>query len=621
MQKFDNVFIRGVGHFLPGPKIDCDEMDEFIGSINKQSGRIKRRILGENGIKTRHYGINSDGSTRMSLAEMGAEATRHALDDADMELQDLDFIATGTVSGDVVVPGFSNMLQGELGAPPMETLSINGICSSGMSALKMAAAQVDQGDHTNALVNASEFPSRLFKKTRFEKSAEVDFSSHFLRWMLSDGSGSFVISNQPNAKGLRLRLKWMHNKSFSGDFPTCMCIGYDDTNSGKSYLDYDSVADAEAHSQFFLRQDIRLLPNLFEVGFAEYLSLVKSGEVRPLEVDHFLAHYSSERFSETIKDLMKKSDAFIPEERWYSNLSTSGNMGAASIFVMLSEFLKDKEIKAGEKILLFVPESGRFSVSFAMIEVEEENAPSLQTEEPTETVDPPIPESLKNNFPHLFLNLSEIWSDYRSTTLRTGLARSVFSRTITPEDYRHWMAHWIPQVRQGAVWMRNAISHLPEDLRELAGLIETHAGEEQFDFNILYKDYKNLGGVQPLDDMKRTPSGEALHNYMMAKGESQPLALLGGIFIIEGTGQKIIPSLLPFLKDSLGKDLEIFHFLQYHGENDENHLERWSSAVALAMDYSPNVANDIIDCARQVATLYRMQWDDISNIVKSMRSQ
>ncbi len=615
MQKFKNVFIRGVGHFLPGPKVDCDEMDQYIGLINKQSQRIKRRILGENGIQTRHYGIDSEGKTLISLTEMGAEATRRAIEDADLRLEDIDFIATGTVSGDVVVPGLSNMLQGELGAPPLETLSVNGICSSGMTALKMAASQIESGEHAHAVVNATEFPSRLFKKTRFEKSASIDFSSHFLRWMLSDGAGTFVVSNKGKDKGLQFRLKWMHNKSFSGDFPTCMCIGFDDSNSGKSYLDYDSVSDAEAHSQFFLRQDIRLLPNLFEVGFAEYLSLVKAGEVKPLEVDHFLAHYSSERFSHTIKDLMKKSDAFIPEDRWYSNLSTSGNMGAASIFVMLSEFLKEKQVKAGEKILLFVPESGRFSVSFAMIEVEEAGEPSQSIAANSETVDPPIPDSLKNNFPHLFLSLSEIWSEYRSETLRTGLAKSIFSRTITPEIYKQWMSYWIPQVREGAVWMRNAIAHLPDDLKELAGLIETHAGEEQFDFNILYKDYKNLGGALALDDMQRSPGGEALHNYMLAMGRSNPIALLGGIFIIEGTGQKIIPSLLPFLKDSLGQNLEIYRFLQYHGENDENHLERWSSAVSLALDYSPEATSDIIDCAQQVSLLYRMQWNNISRSV------
>jgi 3-oxoacyl-[acyl-carrier-protein] synthase-3 len=616
VQSYNNVYITGVGHFLPGPKIDNDEMSDFIGPINKQSDRIKRRILGENGIVTRHYGIDREGRTTTSMAQMAAVSSRESLKSANIELNDLDLIATGTVSGDVVVPGFSNMLQGELKAPPLETISINGICSSGMTAFKAAASSIEMGEHTNALVNATEYPSRLFKSSRFENFKEVDFNSHFLRWMLSDGSGSFVLSNKPKNEGLSFKIKWVHNKSFSGDFPTCMTIGYDKTNSGASYLDYDSVAEAEGQGQFYLRQDIRLLPNLFEVGFTEYLNLVESGHINPMKIDHFLCHYSSEKFSGTIKDLMMKADVFIPEDRWYSNLSTSGNTGSASIFIMMSEFLKEKEVKAGEQILFFVPESGRFSVSYALLEVcEDTNDQSLTKEE---EITAPITDSLKNEFPDLFLKLSQIWSDYRSEVFRNSMVQKIFAREITREDYKKWMSLWIPQVQVGSVWMRNAIAHLPEDLKPLAEIIETHAGEEQFDFKILYNDYKALGGEAPLDTLKRCPAGDALNEFMMSTGRTNPLALLGGIFIIEGTGQKIIPALLPFLKDRLGENLNIYRFLTYHGENDQAHLERWASAVSIALSTSPNMADDIVSCAQKVSKLYSMQWSEIASEVSKL---
>ena len=616
MQFFDNVYVTGVGHHLPGPKINNDEMSDFIGPINKQSDRIKRRILGENGIVSRHYGIDKEGNTQTSMVAMAAESSRKSIESAGIDLSDIDLIATGTVSGDVVVPGFSNMLQGELKAPPLETVSINGICSSGMTALKSAATTIEVGEHKNALVNATEYPSRLFKSSRFENFKEVDFNSHFLRWMLSDGSGSFVLSNEAKEKGLSFKLKWIHNKSFSGDFPTCMTIGYDKTNSGGSYLDYDSVAEAESQGQFFLRQDIRLLPNLFEVGFTEYLNLVEQGHIRPMEVDHFLCHYSSERFSGTIKDLMMKSDVFIPEDRWYSNLSTSGNTGSASIFIMMSEFLKEKNPKPGDQILFFVPESGRFSISYAMLEVCEADKNAVLTNE--ETITPPITDSLKNEFPELFLKLSKVWSEYRSQVFRNPMVQKIFSREITPEDYKKWMSLWIPQVQVGSIWMRNAVAHLPDELKPLAEIIETHAGEEQFDFKILYNDYKSLGGEAALDDLKRCPAGDALNEFMMSTGRTNPLALLGGIFIIEGTGQKIIPALLPFLKDRLGENLNIYRFLTYHGENDQAHLERWASAVSIALSTSPNMADDIVDCARKVSQLYSMQWSEISTEVSKL---
>ncbi|NQZ00951.1 MAG: 3-oxoacyl-ACP synthase [Bdellovibrionales bacterium] len=611
MQKFKNVYVTGTGHFLPGTKINNEEMDQYIGSVNRQSSRIKKMILTENGIKTRHYAINPEGDSKYSVAEMGAQASRVALADAGIELSDLDMIASGTTGGDVVAPGFSNMLQGELKAPPLETMSVSGICCSGMSALKSAAQTVDSGEHQHALVNATEFPSRLFKKTRFDNFEEgVDFNSHFLRWMLSDGAGSFVLSNKPKQNGLSFRLKWMHNRSFSGDFPTCMAVGFGKENAGKGYLDYPSLTEAEKHGGFHLRQDIRLLPNLFEVGFSEYLKLVKEDHIHPGKIDHFLCHYSSEKFSGTIKDLMMKSDVFIPEDKWYSNLSVSGNTGAASIFIMLSEFLKEKEVKPGEQILFFVPESGRFSVSYALLEVCESESAEAVLE--GDDMAPPMPDRLKSDYPEMFLELSQVWAEYRSNALRTPLAQKVFSRELTKQEYCKWMSLWIPQVRVGSVWMRNALANLPDELKNLQGLIETHASEEQFDFNILYKDYKNMGGTMELDDMKRTPSGDALNQFMMSMGESNPMALLGGIFIIEGTGQKIIPTLLPFLKDTFGTELKVYKFLEYHGENDQNHLMRWANAVDLALAYSPNMASEIVECAKKVAMLYSMQWTDIS---------
>ena len=50
----------------------------------------------------------------------------------------------------------------------------------------------------------------------------------------------------------------------------------------------------------------------------------------------------------------------IPKDRWFTNLSTKGNTGAASIFISLDEAFNNGLFKEGERILLMVPESGRF---------------------------------------------------------------------------------------------------------------------------------------------------------------------------------------------------------------------------------------------------------------------
>ena len=600
---FKKVFFNSTGSFLPGPAVNNDDMDSYIGSVNAQSSRIKRRILAENGIKSRHYGIDKEGKTQFSSSDMAIKAIENTLEGTGVKMDDVKFLSTGTVGADMAAPGFANLVQGQLRAAPMQTMSFQGICASGVAAMKAAASVVELGEFDKAVAVATEFPSRLFKASRFQQIEEnLDFDSHFLRWMLSDGSGAVLMENKPRETGISLKLDWIHLKSFSGDYPTCMQIGAPWGEAKKSYLDFSSLAEAEKAGSFLLRQDIRLLPNLFDVGISEFMNLVQNDEIQPTEVDHFLCHYSSERFSGVVKTLMEKAAVMIPPEKWYSNLTSKGNTGAASIFIMLDEFMRTKKPKAGEKILCFIPESGRFTVSFMLFEVLE-NGKTVQRERKK-------PE--RQLVEKLLLELGGVWHNYRSSVFRTEFANKIFNGNFSVEDYQQWMENWIPQVREGSKWMRTAISNLSNKFEGIQELIEEHAGEEQFDFKVLYADYQNAGGTKDIDDLKRNPGGEALNKYMYERaGGINPLGLLGGIFIIEGTGNKIIPTMLPFLKKSLNLQMNVFKFLEYHGENDVKHLERWANAVELALTLEPTAYDDILNTAKKVAELYHSQWEQV----------
>lgn len=599
---FKRVFLNSVGSFLPGVAVSNDEMDSYVGSINSQSSRIKRRILAENGIVSRHYGIDQEGRTQFSATDMAIQSIENTLQKVNQKINDISFLSSATVGADLAAPGFANLIQGQLRAAPMQTMSFQGICASGVAAMKAAAQVIELQEFKKSVAVATEFPSRLFKASRFQKVEEnLDFDSHFLRWMLSDGSGAMYFEDKPNAKGISLKLNWIHLKSFSGDYPTCMQIGSPWNKPTTSYLDYSSLEEAEKDGSFLLRQDIRLLPNLFDVGISEFMQLVRSNEIQPQDVDYFLCHYSSERLSGVVKTLMEKAGLTIPHERWFSNLKTRGNTGAASIFIMMEEFLRTHDLKPGQKILCFVPESGRFTVSFMLFEVMKDGqAGTVQKPKPPERT--PVEK--------LLLELGEVWHEYRSSVFRSEFAHRIFNAQIQVQDYQRWMENWIPQVREGSIWMRTAISNLSAKFEGIQELIEQHAGEEQFDFNILYNDYKTSGGTKVLDDLKRNAGGEELNNFMYERARSKdPLGLLGGIFIIEGTGNKIIPTLLPFLKKNLNLQMNVFKFLEYHGENDVHHIERWANAVEMALAIEPSCYDDIIKTARKVAELYKKQWE------------
>ncbi|RZL82177.1 MAG: 3-oxoacyl-ACP synthase, partial [Variovorax sp.] len=132
----------------------------------------------------------------------------------------------------------------------------------------------------------------------------------------------------------------------------------------------------------------------------------------------------------------------------------------------------------------------------------------------------------------------------------------------------------------------------------------------------LFDDYRKAGGaVADIDDLRRNPGGEALNAYLHRLAATRdPFGLLGAIYIIEGTGQRIVPALLPLLKAALQLPPEVFRFLEYHGQNDENHLARWLTAVdmVMALDTEGRAAQQIIATARHTAALYLMQFQHVT---------
>ena len=205
--------------------------------------------------------------------------------------------------------------------------------------------------------------------------------------------------------------------------------------------------------------------------------------------------------------------------------------------------------------------------------------------------------------------LMDVWHGYRSEVFRTDLVSAIMHGNIRVNDYLSWMESWIPQVREGSLWMRRAVSSMQPEYKQLANLVQTHAGEEQLDWQVLYRDYINAGGTLPAANLSRNPGGEALNAFMHSyASRPNPIGLLGGIYIIEGTGQRIVPTLLPKLKEHLNLSSSVLKFIEYHGENDQAHMLRWLDAVKMVALIDPNATEEIVKVAETVAALYLQQW-------------
>jgi 3-oxoacyl-[acyl-carrier-protein] synthase-3 len=135
------------------------------------------------------------------------------------------------------------------------------------------------------------------------------------------------------------------------------------------WREYASTVDAASHCAFTVKQDVRQL-NEHVVKYCIERALPEVLRRRPLKPDDirwFLPHYSSEYFRDPCHQAIKRVGFDIPQERWFTNLASVGNVGSASSYLMLEELVRRHAVEAGDRILLFVPESGRFSAAYALI--------------------------------------------------------------------------------------------------------------------------------------------------------------------------------------------------------------------------------------------------------------
>jgi 3-oxoacyl-[acyl-carrier-protein] synthase III len=122
---------------------------------------------------------------------------------------------------------------------------------------------------------------------------------------------------------------------------------------------------------FAVKQDTALLnEEMIKVSVDRALvRTIGKRKIKADDVDWFLPHYSSVYFRDKLHDAMAAVGFAIPYEKWFTNLAYKGNTGAASIYVIMEEIFHSGRLKKGDKILCFIPESGRFSVAYLHLTV------------------------------------------------------------------------------------------------------------------------------------------------------------------------------------------------------------------------------------------------------------
>lgn len=376
----NDVFITGTSCYFPNKPVSNEDMEDFLGLITGKHSRVKPVILKQNGIKQRYYALTKEQKITHTNAEMAVNSILQLLKNSDISNSEIELLSCATSSPDQMLPSHASMVHGLLKNKPLEIFSASGICLSCLQAFKTAFWGVLSGEKRNAICSTSELTSAtLLSKNydiEYEKCADLGdqpymaLEKDFLRFMLSDGASAVLLQDNPG-NGKALHVEWVEMTSYANELPTCMYMGAERKENGelKSWKSFNNLERTE-QSLFVVKQDVKLLGAHAVPYWAKHIKYcLEKHNVAPESISYVLPHVSSMFFYDKIINELKGIGIGIDESKWFTNLSRVGNIASAAIFAILDEFWKTHELKSGEKILLLVPESGRFSYGTVLLSV------------------------------------------------------------------------------------------------------------------------------------------------------------------------------------------------------------------------------------------------------------
>lgn len=299
--------IVGTGSYLPQKVLTNLDLEKLMDTSDSW---IRERT----GIERRH--IAADGETTVDLAE---HAARRALEAAGLRPQDVDFIAFGTTTPDLVFPNCGVILQSRLGCRGGPAFSVETACSGFMYALSIADKYVRCGEAKRALVIGSETLSRI-----------TDWSDRSTAILFADGAGAVVLtpSEEPGILSTHLHA--------DGQYKDMLYCG---SGVSKGFGPEYKLAISMVGSEVF-KQAVTLL------GRAVDETLAANGMDRSA-IDWLVPHQANLRI---IQAIAKKLT--LPMERVILTVKDHGNTSAASVPLALDQAVRDGRIKRGDRLLL-----------------------------------------------------------------------------------------------------------------------------------------------------------------------------------------------------------------------------------------------------------------------------
>jgi 3-oxoacyl-[acyl-carrier-protein] synthase-3 len=317
MNTSPGVVLLGTGSSLPARAL---RNAEFPASLDTSDEWIRSRT----GIEERRI-----AAAHETTASLALEASRRALEAAQLHPSDVDMIVCATVTPDMMVPATACLIQAGLGCRTIPAFDLNAACTGFLYGVTIAAQFIQSGTCQHVLIVGSETLSRV-----------VDFSDRTTCVLFGDGAGAVVLgpSTSPTRGQHFFRL---HADGGRADLIRL--------NGVRLRTPASSPADPRPTDEFdFLRMNGR---EVFKFAVRTIIELIGESlaacDLAPADIDLVIPHQVNQRIIDAAF-----ADLNFPIDKLMVNLDRYGNTSAASIPIALDEAVRKGRIGPGDRVLL-----------------------------------------------------------------------------------------------------------------------------------------------------------------------------------------------------------------------------------------------------------------------------
>ncbi len=317
--------VAGTGSSVPDRVVTNADLTQMMDTTDEW---IQQRT----GIRERRWVEDGQGP-----ADLARGATLAALENADLEVSDIDCVLLATLSGEHDFPGTSFFLHEAIDAGEIPCIDLRAQCSGFLFALQMANALIVSGTHQRILVVGCEVHSTGLDKSTAGRDVTVIFG---------DGAGAVVLEGTDSVDGpgvleVRVHSQGKHARRLWTEAPSsasCPRISHEMIDDRRIYPYMDG--------RFVFKHAVTRMPEVLH----ETLS---AASVKIDDIDLFLFHQANLRINEFVANKLE-----IPETKLMNNIQRLGNCSAAALPILLDEAARGGRVEAGQLVSLTAFGSG-----------------------------------------------------------------------------------------------------------------------------------------------------------------------------------------------------------------------------------------------------------------------